>query len=241
MLGPMLRRNREEAMDGRDLDPVLLADDLRNLEVLNRFFGGRSVVARRLRGFLRALPAGERVSILDVGSGAGDLCREVVRMCREERRPVRLWSLDAHPQIQAFAREQCAGWPEIRFIRGDGTRLPLRDNSVDVALCTLALHHFTEAAAAKVLAEMRRVARRLVLVSDLARSRSALAAVWFATRFMANPMTRFDGPVSVARAFTAAELRELARRAGWPEPALYSEPWFRMSLVGRKDAACPGR
>lgn len=234
---PMPRRNVPEAMDAPDLDPVLLAGDLRNLETLNRLFGGRAVVARRLRELLGALAPGEPLSILDIGSGAGDLCREAVRLCRAAGHPVRLWSLDLHPQVQAFARGECAGYPEIRFLRGDACRLPLRDGSVDVVLCTLALHHFTEDGALQVLSEMRRVARRRAILSDLCRSRPALAAVWVACQLMTNPMTRHDGPASVRRAFTRAELLAMAKQVGWTTPRFHAEPWFRMSLVYGGDAS----
>jgi len=218
-------------MDGDNLDPLLLAGDLRNLETLNRFFGGRAVVGRRLKEVLETPGPGETLSVLDVGSGGGDLCRHVVDLCRTRDRAVRLWSLDRHPQIQAFARSESAGYPEIRFVRGDATRLPFRDGSVDVALCTLALHHFTEADAERVLSEMRRIARKAAIVSDLYRSRPALAAVWLATRFTSNPMTRFDGPASVRRAFTHEELLQLAGKAGWQKPRLVADPWFRVSLI----------
>jgi ubiquinone/menaquinone biosynthesis C-methylase UbiE len=224
-------------MDRPDLDPVLLADDLRALETLNRLFGGRGAVLRRLRPLLRACPPGQPLTILDAGSGAGDLCRVIVRECRARRLPLRLISLDAHPQIQEYARGRMGNdYPEIRFLRGDARRIPLRDGATDLAVCTLALHHFEEEDAAAVLAELRRVTRRWAVVSDLVRSRTAYAAVWLVTRLTANPMTRHDGPVSVQRAFTPEELRGLAARAGWTGLRLHREPWFRMSAVYRKEA-----
>jgi ubiquinone/menaquinone biosynthesis C-methylase UbiE len=232
----MQRRNEPEAMDAPELDPTLLAEDLRNLVVLNRLFGGRSVVRRRVAELLAEAPSAAPLAVLDVGSGAGDLCREVLELGRAARRPMTLWSLDFHPQIQSFARAELAAYPEARFIRGDAREMPLRSGSVDVALCTLALHHFSDEDAVRVLAEMRRVSRRWAVVSDLRRGRAALAGVWLATRFTRNRMTRQDGPQSVQRAFTGEELREMAREAGWRAASLLPEPWFRMSLVHREAA-----
>jgi ubiquinone/menaquinone biosynthesis C-methylase UbiE len=233
----MQRRNQAEAMDAPDLDPALLADDLRNLEILNRFFAGRSVVRRHLARVLGGAETARALSVVDVGSGAGDLCRVVVEECRRAGHPVRVVSLDAHAQIQAYARDQLrASYPEVRFLQGDARRMPLRDCSVDVTLCTLALHHFAEEDAVRVLSEMRRVTRNWAIVSDLCRSPHAYAGVWLATRLMPNPMTRHDGPVSVQRAFTAAELRDLAELAGWSGARICPEPWFRMSLVFRRGA-----
>ncbi|MCC2669555.1 MAG: Methyltransferase type 11 [Armatimonadetes bacterium] len=218
-------------MDGVDLDPGLLQDDLHNLETLNRLFGGRSVIRRRIVPLVSSLAPGHPVKVLDLGSGAGDLCRVLVDECRRLHRPIELISLDFHPQIQAVARASAAAYPELRFIRGDARRLPLRDGSVDLVLCTLALHHFQDHEARLVLAEMARVAGRWAVVSDLCRSRMAYGAVWAATRVTPNPMTRYDGPVSVARAFTPPELTSMAAESGWHAARLYREPWFRMSLV----------
>lgn len=62
----------------------------------------------------------------------------------------------------------------------------------------------------------------------------ALAAVWAATRFSTNSMTRKDGPLSVRRAFTAREMGEAAAEAGWYNALTLPEPWFRMSLLLEK-------
>jgi hypothetical protein len=45
-------------------------------------------------------------------------------------------------------------------------------------------------------------------------------------------MTLNDSYVSVLRAFTPAELREMAGEAGVPNPQIYNHPLFRLALVG---------
>ena len=233
----MERSYRPEAMDGADLDPGLLLNDLRNLEALNRLFGGRSVIRRRVVPLLAAIPRAQPVTVLDLGSGAGDLCRVLVDECRRLGRAIELISLDFHPQIQGVARELSGGaYPEVRYLRADARSLPLRDQSVDLVLCTLALHHFQDEDAGCVLGEMQRVTRRWAVVSDLCRGRMAYTAVWAATRVTTNPMTRYDGPVSVQRAFTPPELTAMAQAAGWTSAMLHREPWFRMSLVYDREA-----
>jgi hypothetical protein len=63
---------------------------------------------------------------------------------------------------------------------------------------------------------MRETARLGVVVNDLIRSRVGVALCWLATQIVArHPFARHDGPLSVRRAYTAAELRDLARRAGF--------------------------
>ena len=71
-----------------------------------------------------------------------------------------------------------------------------------------------------------------VLVADLERSRLGYAGTWLWSRACTtNPLTRHDGPLSILRAYTAAELRALAAAAGLPHARVYREPFFRLALV----------
>jgi hypothetical protein len=91
----------------------------------------------------------------------------------------------------------------------------MRPAAVDVVISSLTLHHLDEAAAARHLAEMDRVAGRGFVMNDLARSRTAYGLVWLVTRlFTVNRMSRHDGPVSVQRAYVPDELRALCEKAG---------------------------
>ena len=52
--------------------------------------------------------------------------------------------------------------------------------------------------------------------------------------FARHPMTRKDGALSIRRAYTPEELRQLALRAGLPNPRVFTHfPW-RMTLVVEK-------
>jgi hypothetical protein len=99
-------------------------------------------------------------------------------------------------------------------------------------MCTLALHHFDPPQAAQLLAELGRVSRD-VLVFDALRSRAAYFGAWLMTRLLRmHPMTRHDAPMSVLRAYTAAELRELASTAGVFNPVVRVTFPFRLVLAG---------
>ena len=64
------------------------------------------------------------------------------------------------------------------------------------------------------LGEMARVAPTVV-VNDLLRTPVSLALVWLVTRLLRlHPVSRHDGPVSVRRAYSAAEVASLAGRVG---------------------------
>jgi 2-polyprenyl-3-methyl-5-hydroxy-6-metoxy-1,4-benzoquinol methylase len=86
----------------------------------------------------------------------------------------------------------------------------------DMVLCTLALHHFSDEDAVTVLRRCRESSRKFVLVSDLRRGFLLRAGVYTLTALIfREPMTRFDARLSAERAFSFAEMRDLAVRAGW--------------------------
>lgn len=73
------------------------------------------------------------------------------------------------PMLQAaraFTQEQ--GITNIRWVQGDGARLPLADAQVDLITCRVALHHFSDQAAAiQEWARCLKPGGRLVLVDNI--------------------------------------------------------------------------
>jgi ubiquinone/menaquinone biosynthesis C-methylase UbiE len=192
-----------------------LRECLSDLARLNRFFGGRFLTLVHVKRLAARLPSGRALTVLDVGTGGGDVPRAIVRWARRVRRPIRLFALDRDPAVARVALGLGSAYPEIVVLQGDAVELPVRSGSVDVILSSLTLHHLDEAAAVRHLAEMDRAARLGIVVNDLARSRTAYALVWLVTRlFTKNRMSRHDGPVSVQRAYVRGELRALCEKAG---------------------------
>jgi ubiquinone/menaquinone biosynthesis C-methylase UbiE len=178
------------------------------------------VRAARLRTF----------SLLDVASGSADMPLAVARRAARADIPARIVATDINPQIVAVARRQVAGVPTVTVETADALALPYPPASFDVALCTLALHHFAPEDAVTLLRELARVGRR-VLVFDVARSRLAYLGCLALTRALPmDAMTRHDAPASVRRAYTAAELRGLAVAAGLREARVRERVPFRLAL-----------
>jgi SAM-dependent methyltransferase len=203
-----------ELLDG----PVPFAERARSLADvarLNGAFGGRLLTLRHVRRLLARLPAGRAATVLDLGTGSGDIPRALVRWARRAGRPIRVIALDLDGPTLEVARRTVMGYPEITLLRADALAAPFRQHTVDVAISSLTLHHLEPAAATAYLAAMGAIARVGVVVNDLARSRLGWAAMWLVTRLCAcGRMSRHDGPLSVRRAYTAEEVRGLCARAG---------------------------
>jgi ubiquinone/menaquinone biosynthesis C-methylase UbiE len=205
--------NAREYLDGT-LPVADLAASLADVERLNARFGGHSLTIAEVARQASSVPNGPLV-VLDVGGGRGDLAIHLVQWARLAGCPIRVVVLERDAATVGLGRRHCASYPEIAIVQGDATAVPLREESVDVAVTVLTLHHLEPDAAVTALREMRTAARRAIVVNDLLRTRASWLLVWLATRFFArHPISRHDGPLSVRRAYSVEELAVLAEKAG---------------------------
>ncbi|MFD4658240.1 class I SAM-dependent methyltransferase [Kitasatospora sp. NPDC058444] len=108
-----------------------------------------------LHAILDTLPAG---TALDAACGTG---RQTGALVARGHRTV---GVDQSPEMLARARERA---PQAEFRTGHLEKLPLDDDSVDLAVCSLAMTHLPDLAAA--VSELARVVRPggRILVSDM--------------------------------------------------------------------------
>jgi ubiquinone/menaquinone biosynthesis C-methylase UbiE len=204
--------NEPELMDRPQPVSAELEDDLRSLVSLNRWFGSH----RLLRRFLAMwLAEGAQYRVLDLATGAGDLPRIMAGWARQRGIKLQIDAVDANPSTLEIARKASTEFPEITFVRDNAlTYAPAE--TYDLVCCSLALHHFSEADAVRLLRQCRELSQRYVLVADLERSRGTLFAIRALTTLIYRaPMTRADALTSARRAFSFDEFRALAEEAGW--------------------------
>ena len=147
------------------ISPELLSD-LRNLRILNRYSGSY----RLIRYFLRRwIDRDDRVRILDLATGSGDIPRLVVEFARKAGGQVEIDAVDLQASTIEIARQLSAGFPEIRYHCADIHHFG-DENSYDIVLFSLALHHFSCDQAVALLRRCRSLSRGKVLVADLCRS-----------------------------------------------------------------------
>jgi hypothetical protein len=219
------RRSGIECLDDPSVDDALRVRSLRDIACANRLFGGTRAAVAELAGALGRRRDGGRASLLDVGTGLGDIAQRMRDVAARTGVALTTIGLDAAPSLAAASRTRVD-----HAISGDALVLPLRDRSVDIVLCSQLLHHFDRADALRLLRELDRVARRRVIVSDLRRSAVAAAGLWLASfplRF--HRVSRHDGVLSVLRGFTAAELADLVQEAVGVRPIVRRRLGWRLT------------
>jgi 2-polyprenyl-3-methyl-5-hydroxy-6-metoxy-1,4-benzoquinol methylase len=201
-----------ELMDRPQLVSSELEKDLRNIRQLNRFFGSHRLVLHFLRRWIKP---GDHVRIVDLATGSGDIPRLIVDYVQKIGAKVEVDALDRQSATLEIARKLSGNYPEISYIDANVLEWQPAD-PYDIVLCSLALHHFSDEDAVRLLRRCRELSQKFVLVSDLRRGLLATIGVYLLTALIfREPMTRYDGRVSAARAFSFAELDDLAGRAGW--------------------------
>jgi 2-polyprenyl-3-methyl-5-hydroxy-6-metoxy-1,4-benzoquinol methylase len=211
--GASVRRELDEWLDRPVADPELLAGNLRDLRRLNRVLGWSAAVCREVEMLMRRRGL-RTATVLDVATGSADIPRALLAHAGRRGLGLRVVASDVSAQVLAAAQATGAVAAGVVLVRHDATSLPFRAGAADIALCCLAAHHFAPRALVRLLAELWRVAGHAVVVSDLARGRAGYLAARALALVLRNPLTAHDGPVSVLRAYTPAELRALAWRAG---------------------------
>jgi hypothetical protein len=205
----------------RPVSPADREATLADIHRLNVWFGGYRLTERAIDRLTAQRPAAESLWVIDVGGGPGYLARRLVGRARRRGRRLRAIVVDR----ELSAPETPPGG--VTLVRADATALPFRPDAVHVVTSSLTLHHLEPAAAVECLREMRAAARLGVVVNDLLRTRLVLALVWLATRFVTrHRFARHDGPLSVRRAYSPAELRTLAAAAGLAPPVIRRHPWW---------------
>jgi ubiquinone/menaquinone biosynthesis C-methylase UbiE len=224
------RRELVELLDLPGNDPRTLGQNLAHLRLLNRWLGWSVAIDRDLTALMRRHGL-RSATVLDIATGSADIPRELARRASHHDTNLRLIATDVSRSVLAHARST-----GLTLVQHDGATLPFRDNSADYVLCNLAAHHFPPEPLRAALGEMWRVARHAVLVNDLTRGRLSYVLARLMALVLRNPLTSHDGPVSVLRAYTPAELRSLGREAGMQRIRVRTFFPARMTLVAEKAA-----
>jgi SAM-dependent methyltransferase len=221
------RRRGVELLDDPAADDALATRSLRDVAWANKLFGGTWAVLSCLDAlFARSTPS-TTLTLLDIGTGAGDIPEKARARAARRGLVLETTGLERTEAVAALARRRAG-----TVIVGDARALPFPDGSFDIVTTSQVLHHFEDHEAVVVLREMHRVARRLVVVSDLRRSWAAAAGIWASSWALGfHPVSRHDGTLSVLRGYRARELGALVEKAIGFRPEVRDRPGFRVTAT----------
>jgi len=216
-----------EILDDLSADSRMVEESLGNIARANRWLGGLAAVRHGLSRVLAGRTGA--VTLVDVGTGTGDIPAMARRWARSRGLEMRAFGVERHPVAARLAHNQ-----GLQTSIGCGGALPLRDASVDVVVLSQVAHHLDEDSCVAVFRECDRVARIGVVVADLRRSVAAQAGFWFASHALRfDRVTRSDGVTSLRRGFSTGTLQRLLERSG-VDAAVERRPGYRLVATWNK-------
>ena len=224
-------RELPELMDG-DCSYEDFRGCLRSLEQVNRWLRGYRPTLAWLERLARDAP--EPLHIVDVGSGGGDMLRQIAEWARRRSIAVQLTGIDLNPYAARAAGESTPTDLGIAWVTGDAL-LYQPEKPVDIVVSSLMAHHLEDEEIVALLRWMEATAQVGWFANDLERSERAsrmfglVAGVAGWHRFV-----RHDGPVSFRRAFRKEDWARLLAVAEVPREAATVEHW-------RPGRLCVGR
>lgn len=210
-------RNRQpELMDQPGLDEGLHAHALRSLSRINAVSRTSAMIWGPIKKLARECPLARPLRILDVACGGGDVVQGLAQRATRAGIAAHVDGCDINEVAIAHAREAAGqtGISNVGFFQHDALSTPLPEG-YDVVTCSLFLHHLENDDAGAMLKAMAQAASRMVVASDLQRTRLGYALACIVCQLLTrSPIVHVDGPLSVAAAFTIEEARDLAARSG---------------------------
>jgi len=223
-----------EIMDDLQCSGEVVDQTLRELEVINTWLGGNQVTINGIEKLFDQIHTSEEIIIIDVGCGGGDMLRLIDRWARKNNKKVKLIGIDANPNIIGFAKNNLNELPQIEFKAIDIFSSEFQSLQCDILIGTLFFHHFSQQQLSSFFKALKKQVRVGIVINDIHRHTLAYHSIKMLTSlFSKSAMVKFDAPLSVLRAFTRNELKEILTNAGITK---YSIQWywaFRWQVVIR--------
>ena len=209
------RSDQQEMMDDLNCHGQEVNQTLKELGIINRWLGGNHITVNGIGKILDAFDSFQQpLSIADLGCGGGDMLNLVARWARKSGIAVKLYGIDANPNIVEYARSNSQLFPEITYETMDIFSQEFQSQQYDIILCTLFTHHFNETQLVRLFKGMYHQTKLGVVINDLHRHWLAYWSIRLITGlFSQSVMVRNDAPISVQRGFTKRELLRIVDEA----------------------------
>jgi 2-polyprenyl-3-methyl-5-hydroxy-6-metoxy-1,4-benzoquinol methylase len=207
------RSTQLELMDTEPLSFAAFHAYLRDLARINVYTLAYRPTLQWLR---RALVAGkpqQPVSVIDIGSGGGDMLRRICQWAARRGLETDLVGVDLNPWSKQSAQMTSVGMP-VRFETSDIFDFH-PERRADFIISSLFTHHLTDDEVIRFIRWMDAHAVHGWFINDLHRHPLPYAFIKCVTRlFGFNRLVQHDAPLSVARAFVEADWHRLLMAAG---------------------------
>lgn len=227
------RAEKPEMMDDLVAGGKELREALQHLQRLNRIFGAARPVLFGVRRLWSGAGAPRQLSLLDIGSGSGDINRLLFKWADRHKIQLHVTLSDVSEAACEEARRLYKDEPRIRVKQWNLFNLP--ESCADIVTASQLIHHFPSRDLPRVIQKMLGASRVGIVISDIHRHWIPWLAVYALSRVVSrNAYIRHDGPLSVAKGFRAADWEDLKETGALGRLTYSWRPLFRYVVMIEK-------
>lgn len=201
------RINKKEIMDNQNIDEKIKVDEFKELARLNRLFGINKLVLKYTKKFLSQNKIN---SIIDIGTGAGDLPLYFLNWSKKNNIDLDITAIDIDPISIKYAKENFGNGELVKFKQASVEDI---EESFDIAIISQVLHHIDQNDILEFLQNIYLKTNKAIIISDFIRSRTSY---WFVKLllwiFTKNKISRHDGSLSILRSYSDHELKSIFKK-----------------------------
>jgi len=191
-------------MDDPNITCEVFGDCLHDLAIVNTLSLGYRPTLHWLAQIFKNDQT-QTISIVDIGSGGGDMLRRISYLAAKYKLSVTLTGVDLNPCAAQYALKATPSSLPIKFETSDIFDFA-PERQFDFAISSLFVHHLSDEQLTRFLQWMDRHATKGWFINDLHRHPVAYFFIKYLSRlFGFHHMVQHDGPISVKRAFTKAD------------------------------------
>ncbi|WP_044208554.1 methyltransferase domain-containing protein [Flammeovirga sp. OC4] len=230
MINLETRSKELELLDQPQIPTPDLYQNLKELHFINTYLGGYQVVFEGIKKILQNTSKGQKVRILDIGSGGGDTLKAIYQHFKSDYQ-LELVGVDLKEDCIQYASENCKALP-IRFVQSDYRDYLSEGNSFDLIICSLFCHHLPSEDLSELFFKINKNALKGCIMNDLHRHFLAYYSIkWLTKAFSKSYLVKNDACLSVARSFSKKDIQNIMNNAQITNYKLYWKWAFRWLLI----------
>jgi 2-polyprenyl-3-methyl-5-hydroxy-6-metoxy-1,4-benzoquinol methylase len=223
------RSYQTELLDEDNIPFKDIQQNLRELDVINRWLGGHRIT---IKGLQQLLKGRTYIHVCEIGCGGGDNLLALLQWCQHKKIAVRLTGIDIKPTCIQYAAQSMALQQHAHWIVSDYREVVFTGDKPDIIFSSLFCHHFKEDALITQLQWMQQHSALGFFINDLHRHWLAYHSIRLLSKmFSRSYLLKNDAPLSVARGFKKQEWVALLQQAGVPHYQVRWQWAFRHLII----------
>ncbi len=222
------RSYKKELLDEETIPFADIQQNMKELDFINTWLGGHQIT---IDAFSELAGTKKELSVCEIGCGGGDNLIAINKWCQKKKIQLHITGIDIKKECIDFAKSRGNQFASIDWITSDYS-ITRFQRKPDIIFSSLFCHHFTNEQLIFQLKWMQENSSLGFFINDLERNVVAYYSIkWLTQLFSKSYLVKNDAPLSVARGFKRAELKNLCDEANIKNAQIHWKWAFRYVVI----------